>query len=74
MYVFALLRHQDRDTVDPLDVAQWEFFVVPTVTLDQRVSGQKSIRLAALLDLVPTRCRFEELAEAVKDAGRSPRV
>lgn len=74
VYVFALLRNQDRDTVDPLDVAQWEFFVVPTAVLDQRVAGQKSIRLGALVGVGPRRCRFDEVAEAVELAARKERV
>jgi len=69
VYVFALLHHQDRATVDPLDVGQWEFFVVPTTVLDQRLPKQKSIRLAALVDLGPRRCRFDEVADAVEQAG-----
>ena len=40
VYVFALLAHQHGATLDPLDVAQWEFFVVPTVTLDRRERSQ----------------------------------
>lgn len=70
VYVFALLCDQDRDRVDPLDVAHWEFFVVPTAVLDQRLPGQKTIGLPGLLRLRPRRCRFEELAKAVEDAGR----
>ena len=40
VYVFALLAHQHQATLDPLDVAQWEFYVVPTVTLDRRERSQ----------------------------------
>ncbi len=34
VYVFALLAHTDQKTLDPLDLSQWEFFVVPTISLD----------------------------------------
>lgn len=71
VYVFALLHHEDRNTVDPLDVSQWEFFVVPTALLDQRMPGQRTIGLAGLLGLMPRRCRFDGLAEAVDEAARS---
>src|SRR5579883_2719990 len=30
LYVFALLAHQDKATLDPMDVSQWVFFVLPT--------------------------------------------
>ena len=34
VYVFALLNHKIRQTIDPLDLAQWEFYVLPTQELD----------------------------------------
>ena len=43
VYVFALLAHRDQRTLDPLDVSQWEFFIVPTALLDNRTRSQ-SIR------------------------------
>jgi hypothetical protein len=43
-YVFALLTEQDRSLVDPEDLTQWRFWLVPTVELPD----QKSIGLAAL--------------------------
>ena len=36
VYVFALLFHKDKETVNPLDISQWEFFVLLTKVLDQR--------------------------------------
>jgi len=30
IYLFALLAHQDKETVQPLDVSQWVFYVLPT--------------------------------------------
>jgi hypothetical protein len=29
VYVFALLAHTDKATVDPLDVSQWRFYILP---------------------------------------------
>lgn len=71
VYVFALLHHQDRNTIDPLNVSQWEFYVVPTVLLDERMPVQKTVGLAGILGLEPRCCRFEELREAVEEAARS---
>lgn len=31
VYVFALLAHSNQETLNPLDLSQWEFYVVPTV-------------------------------------------
>ena len=66
IYVFALHAHRDRLTVDPLDVDQWEFYVLGSRVLDARVPSQKSIGLPALLKLGARPCGFEDLAAAVE--------
>ena len=48
VYVFALLHHTDKSTVDPLDVSQWTFYVLPTSTLDARTRSQHSITFRTL--------------------------
>lgn len=48
VYVLALLAHMDKETVDPLNVDQWRFFVVPTAWLAARKRSQHSITLASL--------------------------
>ena len=44
IYVLALLTHKDKPTLDPMDVEQWEFYVVPTRVLEEREQSQRSIR------------------------------
>lgn len=51
VYVFALLSHQDKQTIDPLNVGQWEFYIVPTRLLDARKRSQYSITLKSLQKL-----------------------
>lgn len=65
VYVFALLAHQEKLTLDPLDVGQWRFFVVRTAILQARTRSQHSITLASLERVAP-RITFEELAEVVE--------
>ena len=67
VYVFALLAHVDKPTVDPLDLAQWSFFVVPTVVLGARTRSQHSITLKTLEGLTQKRS-FADLAQAVEAA------
>ena len=43
VYVFALLKHKDKQTVDPLNVKQWDFHVVPTKALDNYDRSEVSI-------------------------------
>jgi hypothetical protein len=65
VYVFAIHKHEDRATADPLDVAQWEFLVLPARALP----AQKSIGLVSLLKLNPVSAGFEGLARAAELAG-----
>lgn len=51
VWVFALLAHKDKSSVDPMKIEQWEFYVVPTNTLKARKRSQHSIVLQSLKDL-----------------------
>lgn len=70
VYVLALLDHLDKSTVDPLDVSQWRFFVVPTPLLDARTRSQHSITLKSARSLVGNPVSYDGLADAVDRAGR----
>jgi hypothetical protein len=65
VYVFALLHHRDQDTLDPMDLDQWSFYVVSTKSLKEQKRGQKSISLPAL-ERIAESMRFDEVAEAVE--------
>lgn len=69
VYVFALLQHRLKTTVDPLDLDQWAFYVLPTKTLDERAPEQRSISLSGLLALEPEIAAFDRL----KLQSRGPR-
>ena len=65
IYVFALLDHREKATVDPLDVSQWEFRLLCTSVVDNRCARQKRISLSRLDKLEPLRCRFADLAACI---------
>jgi hypothetical protein len=65
VYVFRLLRHQDKQTLDPLDLDQWIFHVLPTRVLDERRPSQKTVRLSSLERLAPLETDFPGLHKAV---------
>lgn len=69
VYVFAVHAHRDKSTLDPLDVAQWEFYVLPTRLLDERCLTQKRIGLSSLIKLGPRKVAFEELGAAIAAAA-----
>lgn len=66
IYVFCLLHHKDKKTVNVLDLTQWTFFVLQTSVLnDKRLEG-KTIGLNSLLTLNPQQCNFEEIATIIE--------
>jgi hypothetical protein len=68
VYVFALLHHQDQQTVDPTDLAQWTFYVLPTSILDTECPGQKTIGLGTLGALGARKSAYDELRDTVAEA------
>lgn len=70
VYVFALLAHQDKSSIDPLNVDQWKFFVVPTIVLDARTRSQHSITLHSLETLTGRAFSYDELRDAVYRAAK----
>jgi hypothetical protein len=68
VYVFALLAHQDKTTIDPLNVNQWQFYVLPTTTLDARTRSQHSITLKSLEQLCGGTVPYGELRKAIVQA------
>jgi hypothetical protein len=72
VYVFALLACQDKPTLDPLNLDQWQFFVLPTRALDNRTRSQHSITLRSLETLAGPAIGFARLAEAVENAAALP--
>lgn len=66
IYVFSLLAHKDKTTVDPLDLGQWEFYVLATEVLNRSRPNQKKISLSRLLRLDPIPCRYGEISNAIR--------
>lgn len=69
LYVFALLAHPEKSTVDPLNLAQWQFFVLPTRALDARTRSQHSITLRSLTALAGPPVDYWNLRPAVERAA-----
>ena len=51
VYVFCLLKHKNQETIDPLKLEQWEFYVLPTYKLDNYERSQFSITINSLRKL-----------------------
>ena len=61
VYVFCVLAHKDKETVNPLNLNQWDFYVLSTKTLNQNVGSQKTISFSSLLTLNPTKAKYSQL-------------
>ena len=66
-YVFALIEHRDRATVDPLNVEQWLFHVIATRVLDATLGSQKSVSLDGVRRLKPKIVRFGSISKAIRE-------
>ncbi|GJF14773.1 hypothetical protein NGTWS0302_37080 [Mycolicibacterium cyprinidarum] len=69
VYVFCLLKGEDRDHINPLDVAQWTFYVLSTSELNREIPGQKTIGLGPLIGLGAHECAYEELKASIHHAA-----
>lgn len=65
VYVFALLAHQDKSSLDPLDLDQWQFYVVTTRAINERKRSQHSITLKSLCRMNAGPVSFGDLRAAV---------
>jgi hypothetical protein len=69
IYVFCLLHHKDKKTIDPFDLSQWTFHVVSTRVIERARQNKKSITLSQLKKLNPTVCNFDGLKQAVLNSA-----
>lgn len=70
VWVFALLAHEDKSTLNPMDLAQWQFYVVPKDVLDGYQRSQHSITLQSLRRLAIKPVSFRQLAVEVERCAK----
>lgn len=63
IYIFCLLHHQDQDTIDPMNLDQWTFYLTTTEALNKSLPKQKSIRISTIETIQHEKCTFMELKE-----------
>lgn len=65
--MFCVFTAVDPDTADPLDMAQWDFYVALTARVNEELGGQKTVTLSSLTQRVaPEKVTFTGLADAVR--------
>jgi len=73
IYVFCLLKHQDKETLNPLDLEQWEFYVLSTNELNNYTRSKTSITLASIQKLTQG-IPFAKLHEAIVNRHKGDRT
>ncbi len=69
VYVFCVQMAQSHDAYDPLDVSQWDFYVLPRSRVES--IGQRSIGFARISSETQ-RVGFDGLAAAIDQAAKAP--
>ena len=68
VYVFCVENCKDQELVNPLDLNQWDFYVIATNKLDRSLGPQKTITLKSLEKIKPfgaIKCKFSELRKII---------
>lgn len=65
LYVFCVFTALTKD-VSVLNLDYWDFYVLPTSVLNEKVPEQKSIALSSLLKLKPVKTDFKGLGEIIE--------
>lgn len=68
VFVFALLSETDRARIDPLDVAQWQFYVLSRRTIESRAGNAQTLSLKRLTQLGAEISDFPSLRAVVERA------
>jgi hypothetical protein len=64
VYVFCLLKHTDKETLNPLDLRQWDFYVLSVTDVNNYQRSKTSITLASLEKIAPA-IPFEKLHDHI---------
>lgn len=70
LYVLCHLKHKEQETIDPLKMEQWDFYVLPTFKLDNYERSQHSITLNSLKKLTEPK-QYSELNNAIETAYKA---
>jgi len=65
-YIFCLLHHKNQETINPLNLDQWTFYIISTKILNEKLPNQKTITLSSLLKLKPIKCEYGQIKEFIK--------
>lgn len=65
VYVMCLLKHKDQDTINPLDLSQWTFYVISTKILNNYHQTKSNLSLKSVESLTNP-IKYNEISDAVR--------
>ncbi len=66
VYVFCVLAHKEEETINPMNLDQWDFYILDTKVLNKQVPTQKKITLSSLLSLNPIKSSYQDIHSHIK--------
>ncbi len=61
VYIFCILAEKNPKIINPLDLNQWEFYVLDTQSINEKLWEQKTLSLNSLKRLEPQNCSSKNL-------------
>ena len=65
IYVFCLFAEKRRSAANPLDLDQWEFYIVKTSVIDRLLGNQRQISLPGLVRIGALKCPYGKIKAIV---------
>jgi len=67
VYIFCVLSHKDKASVDPLNLSLWDFYILETEILNKKLKTQKTITLSSLLKLNPIKTKYNRIKQTIEE-------
>ena len=68
VYVFCVHNYEKNDAgINPLNMKQWDFYVLPTRKLNLEAKEQKTISLQKIIKLGAEKCSYSELSACINN-------
>lgn len=71
LYIFCLLHHKDQNTINPMDLNQWTFYLVLTEEINQTCKNQLSVGIPTLEQLRHIKTDFIGIKQSYVKAIRT---
>lgn len=66
IYIFCVLVHKDKESVNPIDLSQWDFYILETKVLNKKSLTQQTITFSSLLKLNPIKVNYNGLKKEIQ--------